>query len=125
MPRFPSGFSRLWSGPATKPSSEIDMWQVVSGIGVLLVIAICKRRHRTARERWWQAASTIYVMATRTGALERTLSTPTILPRGAHAIEFRSNCRADCRALALKRETPRKHGAHLVPLPGFEPGFPP
>src|SRR5690242_18229346 len=36
-PRFPSGFSRLWSGPATKPSSEIDMWQVVSGIGVLLL----------------------------------------------------------------------------------------
>src|SRR4051794_5429167 len=34
-PRLPSGFSRLWSGPATKPSSEIDMWQVVSGIGVL------------------------------------------------------------------------------------------
>src|SRR5205823_14529539 len=32
LPRFPSGFSRLWSGPATKPSSEIDMWQVVSGI---------------------------------------------------------------------------------------------
>src|SRR5436190_297096 len=48
LPRFPSGFSRLWSGPATKPSSEIDMWQVVSGIGVLQVIAICKRRHRTA-----------------------------------------------------------------------------
>ncbi len=24
-PRFPSGLSRLWSGPATKPSSEIDM----------------------------------------------------------------------------------------------------
>src|SRR3954469_20083223 len=34
-PRLPSGSSRLWSGPATKPSSEIDMWQVVSGIGVL------------------------------------------------------------------------------------------
>src|SRR4051812_21229420 len=33
-PRLPSGSSRLWSGPATKPSSEIDMWQVVSGIGV-------------------------------------------------------------------------------------------
>ena len=31
-PRFPSGLSRLWSGPATKPSSEIDMWQVVSDI---------------------------------------------------------------------------------------------
>src|SRR3712207_6503561 len=31
MPCFPSGFSRLWSGPATKPSSEIDMWQVVRG----------------------------------------------------------------------------------------------
>ena len=29
-PRLPRGFSRLWSGPATKPSSEIDMWQVVS-----------------------------------------------------------------------------------------------
>ena len=24
-PRLPSGLSRLWSGPATKPSSEIDM----------------------------------------------------------------------------------------------------
>src|SRR4051812_10243451 len=48
LPRFPSGCSRLWSGPATKPSSEIDMWQVVSGIRVLQVIAICKRRHRTA-----------------------------------------------------------------------------
>src|SRR3954467_14738229 len=32
LPRLPSGCSRLWSGPATKPSSEIDMWQVVSGI---------------------------------------------------------------------------------------------
>src|SRR3954469_16364198 len=32
LPRFPSGWSRLWSGPAAKPSSEIDMWQVVSGI---------------------------------------------------------------------------------------------
>src|SRR4051812_14014686 len=35
LPRFPSGWSRLWSGPATKPSSEIDMWQVVSGIAIL------------------------------------------------------------------------------------------
>src|SRR4051812_17702381 len=35
LPRFPSGFARLWSGPATKPSSEIDIWQVVSDIGVL------------------------------------------------------------------------------------------
>src|SRR4051812_44721109 len=34
-PRLPRGSSRLWSGPATKPSSEIDMWQVVSGISVL------------------------------------------------------------------------------------------
>ena len=34
-PRLPRGSSRLWSGPATKPSSEIDMWQVVSGIGDL------------------------------------------------------------------------------------------
>src|SRR3954447_8719253 len=31
-PRLPSGLSRLCSGPATKPSSEIDMWQVVSDI---------------------------------------------------------------------------------------------
>ena len=45
LPRFPSGFSRLWSGPATKPSSEIDMWQVVSGLSVLQAIAVCKRRH--------------------------------------------------------------------------------
>src|SRR4051794_33488809 len=35
-PRFPRGSSRLWSGPATKPSSEIDMWQVVSGTANLL-----------------------------------------------------------------------------------------
>ncbi|GFH67170.1 hypothetical protein Sdia_32140 [Streptomyces diastaticus subsp. diastaticus] len=28
-----SGSSRLCSGPATKPSSETDMWQVVSVIG--------------------------------------------------------------------------------------------
>src|SRR5215207_3530514 len=34
LPRLPSGCSRLWSGPATKPSSEIDMWQVVFGIGI-------------------------------------------------------------------------------------------
>src|SRR3954466_3067527 len=32
LPRFPSGRPRRWSGPATKPSSEIDMWQAVSGI---------------------------------------------------------------------------------------------
>src|SRR3954451_25298232 len=35
LPRFPSGCSRLWFGPATKPSSEIDMWQVGSGIATL------------------------------------------------------------------------------------------
>src|SRR6476646_6137796 len=34
-PRLPSGLSRLCSGPATKPSSEIDMWQVVSDISSL------------------------------------------------------------------------------------------
>src|SRR5262249_50155492 len=68
-PRLPSGSSRLWSGPATNPSSEIDMWQVVSGIGVLprwlrfasgdstLVQAIAKspdllsRRHEAALVR--------------------------------------------------------------------------
>jgi hypothetical protein len=33
---LPRGSSRLWSGPATKPSSEIDMWQVVSGTANLL-----------------------------------------------------------------------------------------
>src|SRR6476469_10933204 len=30
IPRLPSGSSRLCSGPATKPSSEIDIWHVVS-----------------------------------------------------------------------------------------------
>src|SRR3954465_92903 len=35
-PRLPRGASRLWFGPATKPSSEIDMWQVVSGTANLL-----------------------------------------------------------------------------------------
>jgi hypothetical protein len=35
-PRLPRGSSRLWPGPATKPSSDIDMWQVVSGIASLL-----------------------------------------------------------------------------------------
>src|SRR5450432_1330976 len=35
-PRLPRGSSRLWSGPATKPSNEIDMWQVVSGTANLL-----------------------------------------------------------------------------------------
>src|SRR5438445_453292 len=52
LPRFPSGFSRLWSGPATKPSSEIDMWQVVSDIArsrqqgpyLLAVVAVMRRR---------------------------------------------------------------------------------
>src|SRR6478752_1643887 len=34
MPPMPRPFSRLCSGPATKPSSEMDMWQVVSCIGV-------------------------------------------------------------------------------------------
>src|SRR3954454_19211641 len=38
LPPFPSGFSRLWSGPATKPSSEIDMWQVVSDIATRLSV---------------------------------------------------------------------------------------
>ena len=33
-PRLPSGLFRLCSGPATKPSSEIDMWQVVSDINI-------------------------------------------------------------------------------------------
>src|SRR5215212_862753 len=44
LPRFPSGCSRLWSGPATKPSSEIDMWQVVSGIATPPeALVTCKR----------------------------------------------------------------------------------
>src|SRR6478735_9082123 len=30
IPPLPSGSSRLCSGPATKPSSEIDIWHVVS-----------------------------------------------------------------------------------------------
>src|SRR5689334_5103476 len=52
-PRLPSGSSRLWSGPATKPSSEIDMWQVVSGIGALpRWFAICKwRQHPSQGDR--------------------------------------------------------------------------
>src|SRR5690242_20613074 len=29
IPRRPRGWSRLWSGPATYPSSETDMWHVV------------------------------------------------------------------------------------------------
>src|SRR3954451_24638872 len=40
-PRFPRGSSRLWFGPATKPSSEMDMWQVVSDTeppGLVLVL---------------------------------------------------------------------------------------
>src|SRR6185312_7008542 len=49
LPRLPSGFSRLWSGPATKPSREIDMWQVVSGIGVLQATLVA--RHATALVR--------------------------------------------------------------------------
>lgn len=32
MAEHEHGCSRLWSSPATNPSSEIDMWQVVSGI---------------------------------------------------------------------------------------------
>src|ERR671921_340675 len=53
LPRFPSGFSRLWSGPATKPSSEIDMWQVVRGIVSssaidFLLLAFCNRLQHTA-----------------------------------------------------------------------------
>src|SRR5215210_5751235 len=54
LPRFPSGFSRLWSGPATKPSSEIDMWQVVRGIASssaidFFLLAFCDRLQRTER----------------------------------------------------------------------------
>jgi hypothetical protein len=33
---LPRGSSWLWSGPATKPSNEIDMWQVVSDTANLL-----------------------------------------------------------------------------------------
>src|SRR5215203_2655473 len=56
LPRFPSGFSRLWSGPATKPSSEIDMWQVVRGIASssaidFLLLAFCNLLVRYARFR--------------------------------------------------------------------------
>jgi hypothetical protein len=48
---LPSGSSRLWSGPATKPSSEIDMWQVVCGIGVLSVNFATKlRQHPKSSE---------------------------------------------------------------------------
>ena len=30
-----------------------------------------------------------------------------------------------CTQAPLERERPRKHGVKRVPLPGFEPGFPP
>jgi hypothetical protein len=32
LPPTPRGFSLLWLGPATKPSSEMDMWQVVKAM---------------------------------------------------------------------------------------------
>src|SRR3954468_7630780 len=51
LPRFPSGLSRLWARPATKPSSEIDMWQVVSGISLSL-----RRRREVAPRVAEQAA---------------------------------------------------------------------
>lgn len=28
-PPSPSGFSMLWCGPATNPSSDMDVWQVI------------------------------------------------------------------------------------------------
>src|SRR5215207_10192816 len=52
LPRFPSGCSRLWSGPATKPSSEIDMWQVVSGIATPpKALTIASSSPRSTRRR--------------------------------------------------------------------------
>src|SRR6185295_12371365 len=52
LPRFPSGCSRLWSGPATKPSSEMDMWQVVSGIATpQKALTNCKWWPRSTRRQ--------------------------------------------------------------------------
>src|SRR3954470_20872760 len=47
-PRLPSGWSRLWSGPATKPSSEIDMWQVVFDMSLLSDPLVDPDVHRVA-----------------------------------------------------------------------------
>src|ERR1700744_2292242 len=46
MPPMPSPFSRLWSGPATNPPSEIEMWQVV-----LVMSSLTGELRRTHRAR--------------------------------------------------------------------------
>src|SRR5215213_7613899 len=51
LPRLPSGCSRLWSGPATKPSSEIDIWQVVSDIAILSKVPAIASSPQTTRRR--------------------------------------------------------------------------
>ena len=46
-------------------------------------------------------------------------------PRPGSRRDGRSDCGAHCGARLFKREIPREHGGFGVPLPGFEPGFPP
>src|SRR5581483_4066533 len=65
-PRLPRGSSRLWSGPATKPSNEMDMWQVVSGTSNLLsdcdVQAVCADHTRCRAAPAHHAVASVRVM---------------------------------------------------------------
>src|SRR3954452_3921321 len=45
-PPTPSGFSSLWSGPAVKPSREMDWWQVTR---VMVPVTLARRRTHRGR----------------------------------------------------------------------------
>src|SRR4029453_16017809 len=75
-PRLPRGFCRLWSGPATKPSNEIDMWQGVSDTAKLLsggerqaLRTIAGGGDQGLRTPWWGAGQAIRTDQRRTSTV--------------------------------------------------------
>src|SRR3954467_7864505 len=67
LPRLPRGSSRLWSGPATKPSSEIDMRHVLSGTAILLSGLRAGVRRMVGADSGGRLSSMIETIARRSG----------------------------------------------------------
>src|ERR671926_169450 len=125
LPRFPSGFSRLWSGPATKPSSEIDMWQVVRGIASssaidFLLLAFCNRLQHTATGTISQPLFLEPFQETEDGRRRSPLGVPDQPLAGGvrRQMEFADPPRHDVRRQAPLPRALAFGGGHLLQHPG-------
>src|SRR5215211_7323651 len=128
LPRFPSGFCRLWSGPATKPSSEIDMWQVVRGIASssaidFLLLAFCNRLQHTATGTISHPLFLEPFQETEDGRRRSPLGVPDQPLAGGvrRQMEFADPPRHDVRRQAPLPRALAFGGGHLLQHPGRPP----